>query len=213
MSIVTLYSSPNMWTICLSTATKSSTSRLESVVYFLALFRIELFSNEVKPMSLLFLVSTAPRISGRSDYQQLKIHKIHSFNDSRRVTSRVVVSVWSLPCWNHQRWHEDNVMLDGHHPTRIKKAKASQSQEPSIIAWNGNVSVEAPHPHVTAPPQSLHVYFMWILLQISSPQMNGECMLTFSDLPIVIWLSIWSSVIDPLFSDGNHCCCIFCQWL
>ena len=166
MSIVTLYSSPNVWTICLSTATKSSTSRLESVVYFLALFRIELFSNEVKPMSLLFLVSTAPRISGRSDYQQLKIHKIHSFNDSRRVTSRVVVSVWSLPCWNHQRWHEDNVMLDGHHPTRIKKAKASQSQEPSIIAW-----------HVTAPPQSLHVYFMRILLQISSPQMNGECLL------------------------------------
>ena len=65
-------------------------------------------------------------------------------------------------------------MLDGLHPTRIKKAKASQSQEPSIIAWNGNVSVETPH--VTAPSQSLQVYFMWTLLQIS-PQMSGEWLL------------------------------------
>ena len=60
-------------------------------------------------------------------------------------------------------------MLDGHHPTRIKSAKASQSQEPFIITWNGNVSVGTPR--LTAPPQSLHVYFMWIPLQIF-PHMN-----------------------------------------
>ena len=32
------------------------------------------------------------------------------------------------------------------------------------------------NPHVTAPSQSLQVYFMWILLQIS-PQMSGEGLL------------------------------------
>ena len=34
-----------------------------------------------------FLLSTAPRIRGRSEYQQVKIHKIHCFNDSRHIKS------------------------------------------------------------------------------------------------------------------------------
>ena len=54
---------------------------------FLSPALIELFPNEVKLTSLFFLLSTAPRISGRSDYQQVKIHKIHSFDDSRRIKS------------------------------------------------------------------------------------------------------------------------------
>ena len=65
-------------------------------------------------------------------------------------------------------------MLDGQHPTRIKKAKASQSQEPFIIALNGNVSMETPTWQLH---QSLHVYFIWTQLQIS-PQMNGEWFLS-----------------------------------
>ena len=55
--------------------------------YSLAMFLSSFFSNEVRLMSLFFVVSTAPRIRGRSDCQQVKIHKIHSFNDSRRIKS------------------------------------------------------------------------------------------------------------------------------
>ena len=55
-----------------------------------------------------------------------------------RVASRVVVSVWSMPCCNHQRRPEDNIsMLDGHHPKRRKKRKASQSQELPLLLEMG----------------------------------------------------------------------------
>ena len=54
---------------------------------FLTPVLIELFPNEVKLTSLFSLLSSVPRISGRSDYQQVKIHEIHSFNDSRRIKS------------------------------------------------------------------------------------------------------------------------------
>ena len=55
-----------------------------------------------------------------------------------RVTSRVVVGVWSMPGWNHQKRPEDNIsMLDGHHPTRINKRKASQSQELPLLLEMG----------------------------------------------------------------------------
>ena len=55
--------------------------------YSLAMFLSTFFSNKVRLMSLFFVFSTAPRIRGRSDYQQVKIHKIHSFNDSHRIKS------------------------------------------------------------------------------------------------------------------------------
>ena len=58
-----------------------------------------------------------------------------------------------------------------------KEGKSFTVPRTSIIAWNGNVSVETPH--VTATPQSLNVHCMWILLQISSPQMNGEWLHSF----------------------------------
>ena len=54
---------------------------------FLSPVLIEHFSNEVRFMSLFFLLSTAPRIRGRSEYQQVKIHKIYCFNDSRHIKS------------------------------------------------------------------------------------------------------------------------------
>ena len=56
------------------------------VCSFLSPVLIELFSNEVK-LTIFFSLSTAPRVCGRSDYQQVKIHKIHSLNDSRRIES------------------------------------------------------------------------------------------------------------------------------
>ena len=55
--------------------------------YSLAMFLSSFFSNEVRLMPLFFVLSTAPQIRGRSDYQQVKIHKIHSFNDLRRIKS------------------------------------------------------------------------------------------------------------------------------
>ena len=89
-----------------------------------------------------------------------------------RVTSRVVVSVWSMPCWNHQK-NDLKITFEARWTPshKNKEGKSFTVPRTSIIAWNGNVSVETPD--VTATPQSLNVYFIWILLQISSPQMNG----------------------------------------
>ena len=58
---------------------------------FLSPVLIEHFSNEVRLMSLFFLLSTAPRIRGRSEYQQVKIHKIDCFNDSRHITEELLL--------------------------------------------------------------------------------------------------------------------------
>ena len=46
---------------------------------------IELFSNEVKLTIFFFSFSTVLRLCRRSDYQQVKIHKIHSFNDLHHI--------------------------------------------------------------------------------------------------------------------------------
>ena len=54
---------------------------------FLSPVLIELFSNKVKLTIFFFSLSTAPWLCARSDYQQVKIHKIHSFNVSRRIES------------------------------------------------------------------------------------------------------------------------------
>ena len=55
--------------------------------FSLAMFWSSFSQTKLGLCHYFFVLSTAPRIRGRSDYQQVKIHNIHSFNDSRRIKS------------------------------------------------------------------------------------------------------------------------------
>ena len=64
-----------------------------SCLYFSALFWSSFSPTKLSSL-FFFSLSTAPRMCGLSDYQQVKIHNNLVFNDSRRIES--CCNVWSM---------------------------------------------------------------------------------------------------------------------